>query len=283
MQASPAISRHQLGTHLRQLRKARSLRLEDAASTLGVMPSTLSRIETGQAPTKTLYLRALLDLYGVNDPVRREQLTEMALAGQRNGWWAYYGSLLPAGTGTYLGLEATAERLRGYAAHTVPGLLQTPGYAEAFFEATYPKLEAAGLSSLVQLQLQRQRSPDHSERKIDLILDESVLLRSVGSPQVMADQLAHLVAVTSKPSLTIRVIRLTTAQPVLCPSFTLLSLPGGADSGIACLESISGQVHVSSRAADVETMQTTFQALEGCVLAPIRTARLIDKYAASCT
>jgi hypothetical protein len=40
------------------------------------------RIETGQAPTKDS-LPALLDLYGVDDPARREQLMEMAL-----GWAA---------------------------------------------------------------------------------------------------------------------------------------------------------------------------------------------------
>jgi transcriptional regulator with XRE-family HTH domain len=55
MQAGPAISRHQPGMQLRQLRKAHSLRPETAAVKLGVAPSTLSRIETGQAPTKISY------------------------------------------------------------------------------------------------------------------------------------------------------------------------------------------------------------------------------------
>jgi DNA-binding XRE family transcriptional regulator len=49
----PAARRRALGTALRQLREERSLRLEEVAARLGVAPSTLSRIETGKAPTRT--------------------------------------------------------------------------------------------------------------------------------------------------------------------------------------------------------------------------------------
>lgn len=73
--------------------------------------------------------------------MRRDQLTELAVAGQRKDWWADYTNLLPPGTGTYLGLEATAEHARGYAAHTMPALVQTPDYAEAFFKVTRSELE----------------------------------------------------------------------------------------------------------------------------------------------
>jgi hypothetical protein len=48
--------------------------------------------------------------------------------------------LLPAETGTYLGLEAAAEHVRGYAGHVVPALIQTSAYAEAFFKVTRPEL-----------------------------------------------------------------------------------------------------------------------------------------------
>lgn len=121
------------------------------------------------------------------------------MTGQIKDWWAGYASLLPAGTGTYLGLEAAAEHVREFAAHTVPGRLQTPGYAQAFFKATRPELSAAEISGLVALQLRRQRPLDERGRTLDLVLDESVLLRSVGSPQVMADQLAHPHTIAEEP------------------------------------------------------------------------------------
>jgi transcriptional regulator with XRE-family HTH domain len=67
-QIGPNAGRHRLGAELRRLRKAQSLRLEDAADKLGIAASTLSRTETGKTSIKPLYLAALLDLYGVDDP-----------------------------------------------------------------------------------------------------------------------------------------------------------------------------------------------------------------------
>lgn len=282
MQASSALDRHRLGMELRQLRTARSLRLEDAAMKLGVAPSTLCRIETGIAAMKLGYLSTLLDLYGVTDPEQREQLRETALAGQRKDRGAEYASLLPAKTGAYLGLEAEAEQVRGFAAHSMPPLVQAPGYAEAFFRATRTDLCTADIDGLVMLQLRHQRLVHQEGRMLELVLDESVLIRSIGSTQVMADQLRHLLTFADDPSLTVRVIRLATAHPVLCPSFTLLRLPGATDPGIACLESIGGHVDVKRRTADVQALRTMFEALARSALSPASSAKLIGKYADNC-
>jgi transcriptional regulator with XRE-family HTH domain len=282
VQTDPALSRHTLGSELRRLRTQRSLRLEDAAAKLDIAPSTLCRIETGRAPTRSSYLNTLLDLYGVDDPRQRKELADMAVAGRRKDWWTDYADLLPAATGTYLGLEGTAEHVRGFAAHTVPAQLQTRGYAQAFFKATRPDLGADQVNRLVALQLCRRQPPAEDRRQLDLILDESVLRRSVGSRQVMADQLAHLTAIAGNPSITMRVIRLATTQPVLTPSFTLLSIPGAAETVIACLESIGGQIDITRRAGDVQAVQHMFLALARAALSPTDSATLIGRYASNC-
>lgn len=282
MNAGPAIGRHRLGVELRQLRTARSLRLEDVAAKLGIVPSTLCRIETGQAPTKINYLCVLFDLYGIDDAARRDQMIKMAEAGRSKDWWADYASLLPAGTGTYLSLEAAAERVQGFAAHAVPGFLQTPGYAEAFIKATQPYKDTAEVSRLVTLHRRRQRMLHRDGRRLDLVLDESILLRAVGSARVMAGQLAHLLTFAADPLVTLWVIRLTTVRPMLCPSFTLLSLPDFAGPGVACVEGIGGQIDVSRRAADVDSMQSMFEALATSALSPAKSAKLIGRYADSC-
>src|ERR1700689_2564375 len=92
--AGPALGRRRLGRELRQLREARWLRLEDVADRLGVAPSTLSRIESGKAPTRTGYLALMLDLYDIDDPAQRASLEELARQGQRDGWWTDYSDLL---------------------------------------------------------------------------------------------------------------------------------------------------------------------------------------------
>src|SRR5580658_46456 len=94
---STLIGRHRLGGYLRSLRHARSLRLEEVAAELGIAPSTLSRIETGQAPARTSYVSIMLDLYAVDDPDRRRFLADLAREGQRKGWRTIYQDLLPTG------------------------------------------------------------------------------------------------------------------------------------------------------------------------------------------
>jgi transcriptional regulator with XRE-family HTH domain len=67
----PTVRRRRLGTELRRLREANSIKLEEVADQLGVAPSTLSRIETGKAPTRSAYLSEMLKMYGVEDPGQR--------------------------------------------------------------------------------------------------------------------------------------------------------------------------------------------------------------------
>lgn len=279
MQTDAIVGRHQLGARLRQLRTARSLRLEDVTAKLDIVPSTLSRIENGLAPTKTAYLTVMLDLYGVDDPGEREHLTSLARAGQRQDWWADHRSLLPDGLGAYLGMETAAVRVRMYAAQIVPGVVQTPHYAEAASKAAWPRLNADEASAIATLQFRRQELLRQGGRSFQLVMDESALLRSVGSPQVMANQLAHLLHVSGDPSVTVRVIRLTSTLSVLSPSFTLLSLPGGADADIACWEGIGGQVIVTKRAADIRVMSGTFETLVSSALPPASSAELIRRHA----
>ena len=96
---TPTVRRHRLGAELRRLREARSLRLEDVAVILDVAPSTISRIETGGAPTRTSYLTVMLDLYQLHDPDQRRLLTDLAREGQRKSWWADHADSLPAQPG----------------------------------------------------------------------------------------------------------------------------------------------------------------------------------------
>ena len=98
----------------RQLREARSLRLDDVAAVLGVAPRRVSCVETGKAPTRTGYLTMMLDHYRVDDADERRRLADLARQGQRQGWWADYRDVLPAGAGTWLGLEHAAVRVLSF-------------------------------------------------------------------------------------------------------------------------------------------------------------------------
>jgi|HubBroStandDraft_1064217.scaffolds.fasta_scaffold119603_4 hypothetical protein len=87
-EARPGGVRRRLGQDLRALREASSMRLEDAARMLGVVPGTLSRIENGRAPARTMYVRVLLHACGRGDDSDlAARMTELAQASQRVSWW----------------------------------------------------------------------------------------------------------------------------------------------------------------------------------------------------
>jgi len=148
----PTVRRRRLGTELRRLREAHSIKLEEVADKLGLAASTLSRIETGKAPTRTAYLGAMLDLYGVTDPGQRQILIDMAREGHRKGWWAAWEDVLPTGFDVYVGLEAEAASLRAYESLVVHGLLQTEAYAR-----------------VVMTTVRRRQTPDQIERLVALL------------------------------------------------------------------------------------------------------------------
>ena len=283
MLAGPTIRRRRLGTDLRRLREQSSLRLEEVAQHLGVAPSTLSRIETGKAPTRTSYLTVMLDLYGVDDPERRRLFMDSAREGQRKGWWAGSAELLLAGTGTYLGLEAEASALHTFQAQVVPDLVRTPAYARAVVTASRPELAPDQVDTVVAVQLRRQEVLQRSDPiRLRLILDESVLLRSLGPVSLMREQLERLIDAGSQPMVTIQVLRLAGAgPPVLAGSFGILSFAGPDDDDVAYAEGIRGHVLLEQRESELHAMRLMFDALSRSASSPRESARLIRELAAS--
>jgi hypothetical protein len=246
------------------------------ASHLGVAPSTLSRIETGKAPTRTSYLAVMLDLYGVDDPQRRRLLTDLAREGQRKGWWADSEDLLAVGAGNYLGLEAEASVLRSFALQVVPGLLQTEQYATAVCLASRPDLGPEQIRRLVALRLRRQQLlRGQSRHRLHLVIDESALLRSIGSAGTMTAQLKHLLALTGQAPVTVQILTLAKVRTVLTEPFTMLSFADETDADVACATSIRGQLVFEERPPEVRALRTAFETLTRAAMSPEESMRLI--------
>src|ERR1700684_1749769 len=177
----PTVRRRRLGSELRRLREDHSIKLEEVAERLGVAASTLSRIETGKAPTKSVYLTAMLEMYGVTDPAQRQVLVDMAREGHRKGWWSVYDDVLPTGFGIYVGLEAEAAGLRSFEGEVVQGLFQTPDYARAILREVQVRDTDEQVERLVDLRMKRQEVLDRNPP-----LDVWVILGGAGVPRPIA-------------------------------------------------------------------------------------------------
>lgn len=283
MLTGPTNYRRLLGADLRQMRERRSMRIEDVAGHLGVAASTVSRIETGKAPTKTSYLKLLLDLYGVDDPARRRDLANLAREGQRKGWWAADEDVLMPGFGRWLGLETEAAWLRVFGAMAVPVLLRTRAYADAVVAASRPELSYEQRARYVALLLRRQAVLDRAGAQesgdpfLDVVLDEAVLLRAMGPPGLMRDQLIRIAQTANRPGVTVRV--LTLAEPRARPlvgSFMMLGFQAGED--VASTEGPRGPV-IEQRPAQVADMSGVFESLARLAMPPSDSLAMISELA----
>lgn len=274
----PTVRRRRLGTELRQLRESNAYKLEEVAAQLGVAPSTLSRIETGKAPTKSAYLNQMLEMYGVVDPAQRQVLVDMAREGHRKGWWAAYDDVLPSGFDIYVGLEAETAAVRGYEVSMVHGLLQTPDYARAVLREMFPRHGIDQIERLVDLRIERQRRfGDDPPLELWAILDEAVIRRPVGGKAVMRAQLEHLLDSADKPWITLQVL------PFACGAhaghgggFSILEFPNRTDSEVAYVESVAGII-VLEKDKEVRARAETFDRLRAAALAPGASADLVKQ------
>jgi transcriptional regulator with XRE-family HTH domain len=267
----PAIHRYHLGQQLRALRETRALKLQDAADTLGITPSTLSRIETGKAVARTSCLTTLLNLYNVTDPRHRAHLTSLASQGRRANPQHDTTRLLPATAIRHLGLEDAAAHIDSYSPHAIPDLLQTPDYAAAATHAAQPDLTAGQIAQLVAITGRRQHILRDPNRSFRFILDESALRRAIAPPPVMTSQLDHLATLAETPNITIQAATLTPAPPVLSPAFDLLTIPGHPDHHIG----IRHPHDITTRTADLRNLHRTLTTLTRTALTPQDTRDLI--------
>ncbi|MFJ2585668.1 Scr1 family TA system antitoxin-like transcriptional regulator [Streptomyces sp. NPDC087538] len=109
----------------------------------------------------------------------------------------------------YALLEQSAVRLELYSAFVVHGLFQTEAYARALIGGGYPALSDSRVEELVEARTARGALFDREPTAlIELILEESVLTRAIGSEEIMRGQMRHLAKCAQRRNVTLQVLPL---------------------------------------------------------------------------
>ncbi|MEW2451876.1 helix-turn-helix transcriptional regulator [Streptomyces parvulus] len=232
VEPAPTLLKMLVGVQLAGFREDAGLSQDQAARALGFSAAKLSRIESGKGrrpPTET-DVRALLQKYGT-DPYEASVLLKLLQRAGEPGWWQRYDKrLMPEWFDRLVGLQEAASTIRTFEIQYVPGLLQTPAYTRAVVERGLPNAPAAEVGRRVELRKRRTELLDREDApQLWAIIDESVLLRVLGSQEIMREQLAHLVDMARRPRVTLQVVPLdvTNASAPAIP-VTYLRF-GGAD------------------------------------------------------
>jgi hypothetical protein len=272
VQYGPAVRRRKLGAELRALRARTGLTSGEAATLVGWHQSKVSRIETGASGVKPTDVRLLLDAYGTEDPELRELL--LVLAGSEDGdgrqnWWHAYRGVLPPTYRDFISLESQASGIRTLETSVVPGLLQTPEYARAVTRAAVGTLQEAQLDALVEVRLARQ-DVLHADPPLELsaVLDEAVLRREVGGPEVMARQLDKLLDAARLPQVQLQVLPFAAGAHIgVTGPFVIFSFPSRSDLDVVVLDHLTSSLYLE-RKEDLQAYSEAFNALRIRALSP---------------
>ncbi|MFE7568108.1 helix-turn-helix domain-containing protein [Streptomyces sp. NPDC057539] len=241
MSARTTTRRRQLGTMMRKLRAGKGMTLEEAGRLVGVSKATVSRYETQEGPVKWPIVDALCREYGASE-AERNAVVMLAKGAKQQGWWAPFTNSIPADMNLLLTLEDDATREDHFSCVYVPGLLQTRGYNTAVQHANEMRLAPEEIERLVDIRMKRQEIFSRSKPPhLWAILDESVIRRVVGSPEIMREQLGRLLEANESPHVTLQVLPFAKgAHAAALGSFVVL---GGAEP---TLDVVYVDLHVGS-------------------------------------
>lgn len=267
--------RRQLARQLRALRLGAGLTIEEVATRLEKSDSTLSRIEKAEQLLDIVWLREMLDMFGV--PVDEwEPYLQLCRQSRKRGWWRDFG-LDDRG---YVGLEAGASLVREFSLTAVPGLLQTADYARALFDSAMVPMSDATRERQIAVRAIRQRRLriEDNPLKLVAIVDESVLRRPVGGVAVLQAQLEHLVIMSEVDTVTLRVLptALGAYSGMDTGTFLILTFPDMAEPDLVYVEYVSGSMHIE-RAGEVDQSRLTFNRLRSAALSPADSVALLER------
>jgi transcriptional regulator with XRE-family HTH domain len=176
--------------HLRFCRNQRKLNGDELGKIINCSKATVSRIENGETRLDEIQASSLDGEWATGG-----LFTLMV-------WYARLGHD-PDWFREHVSYEARALELKIYELALIPGLFQTEAYARSL-------MEVAGVEDVDTQVAARMARKEILERRprpqLWVLLTQSVLDWPYGGPEVMREQLAHLLELALRPNMSIRVI-----------------------------------------------------------------------------
>ncbi|MFD7388002.1 Scr1 family TA system antitoxin-like transcriptional regulator [Streptomyces sp. NPDC059852] len=254
-----------LGAELRHAREKAGLSQEKLGQLLFVSGSFVGQLETGTRRIQTGQARVLDEVLGTGDFFQRNCRVTAT-------------SRYPEHFAQAAEAEATATEIREYAPLLVPGLLQTPAYAEAVCRAYQPTAPQETIDRLVSARMERTRLlGDPTHPLLWVVLDEAALRRLTGGPEVMAEALRHIAALVRRSRVIVQVLPFEAGAHAAMQG--ALKLMDFADAPpLVYFEGI-GTGRLEDDPATVRRRRHTYDLLAACALSPRKSLALIEAMA----
>ncbi|MGV9692373.1 helix-turn-helix domain-containing protein [Streptomyces sp. NPDC003444] len=183
------------GEVVKAFRKRARLTQETFAPRVGYSVPTVASIEQGRRfPSDDFVEQAevVLDAFGVIRGTAKHLTRKPGLA----KWFRQWAKL-----------ELKAVTLYTYENRLVPGLLQTPTYAKTLFEKQLPALGDDEIEAKLVARVERKNLlTDRPHTIYSFIIEEHVLRRQTGGPEVMREQIDHILDICARRNIDIQIM-----------------------------------------------------------------------------
>lgn len=210
---NPSARQARLGAELRKLREAAGKTAREAAGLLSTDQAKISHIEAGRLGVSEERIRRLAVFYSCDDAALIDALCVIARESRGQGWWDAYRGTLSPGFLDVAELEHHATYLRALQPMTLPGVFQTEDYTRALYGGHIPPLPANEVDVRVEFRLKRRQL---FEREVapsfTVVIHEAALRMRIGGRVVAREQLGHLLEVSERPAVVLKVIPFTSEE-----------------------------------------------------------------------
>ncbi len=268
-------SKRRLGRYLRPYLERSGLKVDELADRARCARQTASRLFTGANLPRYHLFTALLAELDVTGEARDRALELWEIADADTVAIEYAGALSPV----YMRFrmdESEAVRERTIDPVILPGPLQTAAYSRAISQASRRRSSLDADTGVVD---RHERSslltrPEHP-LAFHAVLDEVTLRRMVGGPEVMAEQLAHLVEMSKRPNVTIQVVPFSAgAYGAHAGAVVLIGFPEEDEQDAAYVESPTGQ-NIVEKQEDVATLSAVWDGAAAVALPAVESVKMI--------
>ncbi len=258
-----------LGRQLKLLRERAGLTQRELAERLSYGEDLIGAVECGRRTPQPDLLKAadeLLNAGGLLTATTEDVIRAKARARVRHPTWFR----------DYARLEREAVELHEYSNHVIPGLLQTEAHARALFAMRKPLLDEATVELRVTARLARQEILARWPAPlVTFTVEESVLKRPVGGPEVHAEQLRQLLRVGVSRNVELQVVPMDCCEHAGMGGPFILLTPKGRQQ-LAYLE-VQNVSRLVTDPEEVRILAARYGSIRAQALTPRESLALIEK------
>lgn len=276
--SAPSMRQRRLGAELRKMREQAGLTGAATAKLLGIDTTQVSQMESGRIGVSADRLRTFAACCRCMNQPLIEALVDMTRE-RGKGWHESYRGIIPAGFLEVAEVELHAHSIEMWATTHIPGLLQTPRYAEEILSRIVPPVPRHDLETRTAFRIQRRnilRGSDATPLRV--YIHEAALHMRFGGREVLHDQLEYLLESSEEKGVTVRVVAFATdTVPGAIESLTYFAGP------ITELDTVQvdfspGPLFFDAK-SELESYRAILERTENAALSPEKSRELIQRVA----